>query len=163
MKNVPKVKAAFSSLCLILSFQFTYVFSQTPSNSSPKNYKFVNGQWFDGKSFKPQTFYSVDGLLARKKPHGDIESIDLANEFVVPPFAEAHNHNLGSAIYLNREFTRQMIQRYLATGVFYVKIPGNPGDNAALLRREFVNRPDSVDVTFANGVLTRCVLWGFPR
>jgi len=43
---------------------------------------------------------------------------------------------------------------YLVAGVFYVKIPGNPGDNAALLRREFVNRPDSVDVTFANGVLT---------
>ena len=33
-------------------------------------------------------------------------------------------------------------------------IPGNPADNAAILRREFVNRPDSVDVTFANGVLT---------
>ncbi len=72
----------------------------------------------------------------------------------MPPFAEAHNHNLGSAVYLNREFTQRMIQRYLAAGVFYVKIPGNPADNAALLRRELVNRPDSVDVTFANGVLT---------
>jgi len=83
-----------------LSFQLTYVFSQTLSTSSPKNYKFVNGQWFDGKSFQPQTFYSVDGLLTRKRPHGVIKTIDLANEFVVPPFAEAHNHNLGSAIYL---------------------------------------------------------------
>ena len=155
MKSVSKLTAIFSSLCLILSFQSIYVFSQTQSNnSSHKNYKFVNGQWFDGKSFQPQTFYSVDGILTGKKPHGVIETIDLTNEFVVPPFAEAHNHNLGSAIYLNREFTRQMIQRYLAAGVFYVKIPGNPADNAAILRREFVNRPDSVDVTFANGVLT---------
>jgi cytosine/adenosine deaminase-related metal-dependent hydrolase len=47
-----------------------------------------------------------------------------------------------------------MIQRYLAAGIFYVKIPANPADNAALLRREFVNRPDLVDVTFSNGVLT---------
>ncbi len=47
-----------------------------------------------------------------------------------------------------------MIQRYLAAGVLYVKIPANPADNAAILRREFVNRPDSVDVTYSNGVLT---------
>jgi len=155
MKNVSKQKAVFSILCLILSFQSIPAFSQTQSNkSSRKNSKFVNGQWFDGKSFQPQTFYSDDGILTKKRPRGDIETVDLANAFVVPPFAEAHNHNLGSAIYLNRELTQRMIQRYLAEGIFYVKIPGNPADNAATLRRELVNRPDSVDVTFANCVLT---------
>ena len=152
MKNVPKQKAIFSILCLILSFQSISAFSS--NNSSRKSYKFVNGQWFDGKSFQPQTFYSVDGVLTKKKPRGDIETVDLANAFVMPPFAEAHNHNLGSAIYLNREFTKQMIQRYLADGIFYVKIPANDAANAAILRREFVNRPDSVDVSFSNGVLT---------
>jgi len=155
MKIVSKLKANFSILCLILSFQSISAFCQTQSNnSSRKNYRFVNGQWFDGRSFQPQTFYSVDGILTRQKPRGDIETIDLANAFAVPPFAEAHNHNLGSAIYLNREFTSHMIRRYLAAGIFYVKIPGNPADNAAILRREFVNRPDTVDVTFSNGVLT---------
>ena len=155
MKNVSKLTAIFSILCLMLFFQSTPAFSQTQSNnSSRRSYKFVNGQWFDGKSFRPQTFYSVDGVLARKKPRGDIETVDLANAFVVPPFAEAHNHNLGSAIYLNREFIKQMIQRYLAAGIFYVKIPANDAANAAILRREYVNRPDSVDVTYSNGVLT---------
>lgn len=155
MKNLSKLTAIFSILCLILSFQSICVFSQTQSNnSSRKNYRFVNGQWFEGKSFQPQTFYSIDDILTKKKPRGDIETIDLANGFVVPPLAEAHNHNVGSAIYLNREFTRQTIQRYLAAGVFYIKTPGNPAENAAILRREFVNRPDSVDVTFSNGVLT---------
>lgn len=155
MKNISKLAVIFSVLCLILSFHSIYVLSQTQSNnSSRKNYKFINGQWFDGKSFQPQTFYSIDGFLTKKKPHGDVEIIDLAGGFVVPPFAEAHNHNLGSAIYLRREYIQQQIQRYLIAGVFYVKIPGNPADNAAMLRREFVNRPDSVDVTFANGVLT---------
>lgn len=151
MKTVSKLMLIFS----LLSFQSSYVCSQTQSNNPiRKNYKFINGQWFDGKSFRPQTFYSVDGVLTRKRPRGEIETIDLADGFVVPPFAEAHNHNLGSAVYLNREFTRQMIQRYLAAGVFYVKIPANPADNAAILRRELINRPDSVDVTFSNGVLT---------
>jgi cytosine/adenosine deaminase-related metal-dependent hydrolase len=153
MKNGLKLTAILSILCL--TSHPIYVVSQTKSNnSSQNNYEFVNGQWFDGKSFQPITFYSVAGILTRKKPRGEIESIDLANKFVIPPFAEAHNHNLGSAIYLSHEFTRQMIQRYLAAGIFYVKIPANPADNAALLRREFVNRPDLVDVTFSNGVLT---------
>jgi len=155
MKNRSKLKTIISVLWLILSFHSIYVFAQTQSkNSSRRIYMFINGRWFDGKRFQLQTFYSVDGIFTRKKPHGDIETIDLANGFVVPPFAEAHNHNLGSAIYLNREFTRQMIQRYLADGIFYVKIPANDADNAAILRREFVNRPDSVDVTYSNGVLT---------
>jgi hypothetical protein len=154
-KSVSKLTAILALLCLISSVQSICVFSQTQSNNSNrKNYKFVNGQWFDGKSFHPQTYYSINGILTKRKPHEDIETIDLANGFVVPPLAEAHNHNVGSAIYLNREFTRKMIQRYLAAGVFYVKTPGNPAENAAILRREFVNRPDSVDASFSNGVLT---------
>ena len=155
MKSVSKLTAFFSVLWLILSFPAIHIFAQTQSNnSSRKIYRFVNGRWFDGQGFQPHTFYSVDGTLTRKRPRGDVETIDLAEGFVMPPFAEAHNHNLGSAIYLNREFTRQMIQRYLAAGIFYVKIPANAADNAAILRREFVNRPDSVDVSFSNGVLT---------
>lgn len=155
MKYVPRLTAIFLASWLILSCHSSYVFSRTQSNNpSRKIYKFVNGQWFNGKGFQPQTFYSVNGFLTKKKPRGDFETIDLADGFVVPPFAEAHNHNLGSAIYLNREFTRQMIQRYLADGIFYVKIPAGFADKTAILRREFVNRPDSVDVTYANGVLT---------
>lgn len=127
--------------------------AQTPL-PQPKSYQFVNGQWFDGKGFRRQTFYSTGGVLTRRKPAKVDEVTDLNNGFVMPPFAEAHNHNLGSAIYLNREFTQKMIQRYLADGIFYVKIPANPADNAAILRREFVNRPDTVDVMFSNGVLT---------
>jgi hypothetical protein len=142
-------------ICAIISFSPSHAFRQTHSNGASQSiYKFVNGQWFDGKRFRPQTFYAVGGFLTRKRPRGDIKTIDLAKGFVVPPFAEAHNHNLGSAIYLNRESIQGMIQRYLADGIFYVKIPGNDAANAAILRREFVGRLDSVDVSYANGVLT---------
>ncbi len=155
MKSLWKITAVVSFLCLALAAQPVCVLSQAPpSDPGRKNYQIVNGKWFNGKDFQPQTFYSVDGILTQKKPVGAVEILDLAGKFVVPPFAEAHNHNLGSAVYLNRDFTRQMIQRYLTAGVFYVKIPGNPADNAATLRNEFVNRPGSVDVSFANGLLT---------
>jgi imidazolonepropionase-like amidohydrolase len=155
MKKISKLLAFFVIVLLIWSCHSIPVFSQRQATDlSRKTYKFINGRWFDGKSFQRQTFYAVDGVLTKKKPVQVAETIDLADRFVVPPFAEAHNHNLGSAIYLNREFIRQMIQRYLAAGIFYVKIPANAADNAATLRREFVNRPDSVDVSFSNGVLT---------
>jgi hypothetical protein len=155
MRNVSKLTAFFLILWLLSSSRSIHVFSQPQSNDlSRKIYQFINGQWFDGKKFQRQTFYSVGGILTKRRPSKVDETIDLADGFVVPPFAEAHNHNLGSAVYLNDEFTQQMIQRYLAAGIFYVKIPANPADNAAILRREFVNRPDSVDVAFSNGVLT---------
>nr|AIA12236.1 Amidohydrolase family [uncultured bacterium] len=121
---------------------------------SAKPYRFINGQWFNGQSFRRQTFYCVKGILTKKKLSGEFATIDLSNGFVVPPFSEAHNHNLAGGIYFNREFNEKTIRRYLAAGVFYVKIPGNPGANAPVLRSELVNRPDSVDAVFANGVLT---------
>lgn len=152
------------SVCALLLFTFALscnikssigatINNQTSVKNS-KIYKFINGQWYDGRKFVRKTFYSVNGILTEKEPRGVTETIDLINGFVLPPFAEAHNHNLGSSYVLNNDFIRQTIQKYLATGVFYVKIPSNSADNAAILRREFINRADSVDVAFSNDVLT---------
>jgi hypothetical protein len=93
MKTISRLTPVVVAVWLILSFYSIDASSETQSNnSSCKIYKFINGQWFNGKSFQLQTFYSVDGILTKKKPHGDFETIDLAKGFVVPPFAEAHNH-----------------------------------------------------------------------
>jgi hypothetical protein len=162
MIGAHRTASIFCLFCWSLPGSTGELHSHIQSNESPKkNYEFINGQWFNGKAFQSYTLYSSNGILTRKKPQGDIETFDLANNFVLPPFAEAHNHNLGGALYLNRDFTKQMIQRYLAAGIFYVKIPGNPARNAASLRSELVNRADSVDVAFANGVLTS--LDGHPQ
>src|SRR5690349_8910423 len=92
-----KLTATIAILCLVFSCQPLRVVSQTQSNTTNRtNYKFVNGQWFDGKRFQRQTYYSADGILSKKKPRGEFEAIDLANGFVIPPLAEAHNHNVGS-------------------------------------------------------------------
>lgn len=155
VNSISGLMTTFLSLYLILSLHSNCAFSQTQSNNSNhKNYKFINGQWFDGRHFQRQTFYSVNSILTKEKPDGIIETIDLSNGFVVPPFAEAHNHNLAGGIYFNREYQEKIIQHYLADGVFYVKIPGNPGKNAEIVRRDLIDRPDSVDAMFANGVLT---------
>jgi hypothetical protein len=55
--------------------------------------------------------------------------------FVVPPFGEAHNHNVEGPWNIDA-----VVRRYLEDGVFYVKIPGNN-------RR--VYRPNSIPHQFA--------------
>jgi len=58
------------------------------------NYEFTNGLWFDGQSFARRIVYTVAGRLTFRKPRAVERTIDLKGWYVVPPFAEAHNHNL---------------------------------------------------------------------
>lgn len=149
MKNIIKLTAFFSVLWLILSFPPVRVFPQTQSNNlSRKIYKFVNGQWFDGKNFQRQTFYAVDGVLTKKKPSGIDETVDLANGFVIPPFADAHTHNLDGNFNLDK-----VIKAYLDEGTFYVQVLGNYATGAKQAK-PFLNKPSSLDVVYANGGLT---------
>ena len=112
------------------------------------NYAFLNGRWFDGKGFEAATWYSVEGRLTRKPPQGPVEVVDLSGLFVVPPFGEAHNHNVEGPWDIE-----EVVQRYLKDGVFYVKIPGNIAEFTNPIR-ERINRPTSIDVIFSNGGLT---------
>ncbi len=66
----------------------------------------------------------------------------------MPPFGEAHNHNVEP---LNK--VAPLIQRYLQHGIFYVKNPDNlpSGRNQVLPK---INQPETIDVTFSNGGFT---------
>lgn len=62
-------------------------------------------------------------------------------------FGEAHNHNIPS------DNTERTIRAYLEQGIFYVMIQTNMPDAPAKLKG-LINRPDSIDVLFANGSFT---------
>ena len=117
-----------------------------PSGSD--SYAFTNGRWFDGQGFQAATWYSVQGRLTRTPPQGRVETVDLSGLFVVPPFGEAHNHNVEGPWNV-----QAVAERYLKDGVFYVKNPNNVRDFALQIRRA-VNQPTSIDVTFAHAGLT---------
>ena len=117
-----------------------------PSGSD--SYAFINGRWFDGQGFQPTTWYSVQGRLTRTPPQGRVETVDLSGLFVVPPFGEAHNHNVEGPWNV-----QAVAERYLKDGVFYVENPNNVRDFALQIRRA-VNQPTSIDVTFAHAGLT---------
>jgi hypothetical protein len=112
---------------------------------------FTGGKWFDGRTFAPRTVYSVNGRFTLKRPARLDQTLDLTGTWIVPPFAEAHNHNLGTGMEVSEN---RSIQKYLADGVFYVKIQGNLPVTYETKARLELNRPDSVDVSFAQGSLT---------
>ncbi|HEX6177738.1 MAG TPA: amidohydrolase family protein, partial [Thermoanaerobaculia bacterium] len=109
---------------------------------------FINGNWFDGTTFKPMTVYAVNGRFTFTAPMRIDDTLDLRGAYVIPPFAEAHNHNLTSD-----SLVTEMVPRYLSEGVFYAKMQSNLPDLTKPIRGR-LNRPDSVDVVFANGPLT---------
>jgi hypothetical protein len=106
---------------------------------------FTGGRWFDGKAFRARTMCTSNGVLTTKRPRG-ARTIELGGAWVVPPFAEAHNHNVEAS---NR--LEGTIRAYLDAGVFYVK---NPNSLPRSTPRDLVNKPDSIDATFAMGGFT---------
>lgn len=127
--------------------------AQTPSTepfkvSSPLALELKSARWFDGQAFQRATIYVVDGKFTRKKPKKVHRSMDLHSQYLVPPLAEAHNHNLQNAWGVEHYG-----QRYLQDGVFYsAQLCADPtGSEAARTR---LNGPDSVDTLFASACIT---------
>lgn len=120
----------------------------SPTAAHTAVYRFTGGLWFDGRVFAPATFYSVNGVL-HKSHTGRVDAVyDLSGKFVVPPFAEAHNHHFTEGMDY-----RAQIRTHLAQGVFYAKNT-NAAQKWAEAVRPLLNTPESVDVIFAGGGLT---------
>jgi imidazolonepropionase-like amidohydrolase len=118
-----------------------------PQTQGPANVALLNGQWFNGKSFELRTGYSVNGRLTFKKPARVARTLDLAGTWIIPPFGEAHNHNLNGI----EEWDRKAMKRYLADGVSYAKMQSNFPVSDELKDRLGLNRPGGLDVVLAQG------------
>jgi Amidohydrolase family len=129
----------------------TYVQGEQPAKAiTGHNYEFINGRWFNGRKFVTKKFYSGDGILTAERPAHIDRTIDLTGKYVIPPFGEAHNHNL---VWSGEESFTKLKNRYLADGIFYVKNPTNlPRARAPLVGK--INIPTSVDAVFSDGALT---------
>ncbi|HEY7567446.1 MAG TPA: hypothetical protein VH762_07730 [Gemmatimonadaceae bacterium] len=126
---------------------------QTTNGDSPRyvagpTYAFVNGNWFAGGAFNQRTFYAVNGVLQSTRPPRIDSTIDLGGGFVIPPFGDAHTHNLDGARNID-----QVINAYLREGTFYVQVLTNHRSGADQVRGRF-NKPCTLDVLYANGGIT---------
>lgn len=111
-----------------------------------QRYALVNGRWFDGRRFVARTLYVERGVFS-SRPLANVDSvIDLGGDFVVPPFGEAHNHNIEGA-------SAATVKAYLDAGIFYVKDPCSFPE-AKRNTVGMLNVPTSVDAVFAGGCIT---------
>ncbi|HEX8153853.1 MAG TPA: hypothetical protein VF698_12040, partial [Thermoanaerobaculia bacterium] len=125
--------------------RFLLVLSALPAFG--ENLAFVNGRWFDGQRFVARTMYVEGETFARRAPRRIDRTVDLGGRYVVPPYGEAHNHNVADS-----DSVGKLIAKYLADGIFYVKNPNSlPRVTTTLAGK--VNTPTSIDVTFAMGGL----------
>ena len=114
---------AYILLIVLLSFISCHSMKTKQAATAKKNpnslsIKLVNGNWFNGASFEKKTAWVNEGILSFKKANIENDTIiDLDERYVIPPFCEAHNHNLESSYKLN-----ERIDAYLNNGVFYVKL-----------------------------------------
>ena len=135
-------------LFLFLFYDNDAAIGQHNQGKKSKVYLFKNGKWFDGKDFVAKNFYTRNGLLTSNTPAYIDAVFDLQGKFVIPPFGEAHNHNVSTSPTID-----SLIKRYLDDGIFYVKNP----NALAGMHKELSGKIDhrsSIDVTFANGGLT---------
>lgn len=144
MKKFFGIITAILFVCA-LTLQTPFIQTASAHNAT---YKFVNGFWFNGKSFEPKTVYSVNGVFQMKHDGEVTATIDLENAYAIPPLAEAHNHH-----FMNGFLYEQQIKDYLAKGIFYAKNPNSiPYLTDSI--KESVNVPSSVDVSYSNGGIT---------
>jgi hypothetical protein len=114
------------------------------------SYAFVNGFWFNGRGFDKRTMYVVNDTLASRRPTTVDSVVDLRGAFVVPPYADAHNHN---AEFFGEARARALVARYFAAGVFYDQNPATV-ERARDGMRGLANTPTGIDVRFAIGGIT---------
>jgi hypothetical protein len=113
----------------------------------PETVAWRNGAWFDGTGFRRVDVHSIGDRLTFKNPSKVDRTVDLTGRFLMGAFGEAHNHNIPSGD------TERTIRTYLEQGILYVMIQTNVPEAPAKLK-VLINRPDSVDVLFANGSFT---------
>src|SRR5687767_1630078 len=115
---------------------------QTARTTDAPTVALINGQWFDGSRFIGRTMHMSGGVFVNAPATQPDSVIDLRGGYVVPPFAEAHNHNFDAS---SAETARALVARYMKDGVFYGQNPSN------VLRARrglegFVNVPTGIDV-----------------
>jgi len=132
------------SLSCVAAAALIAVTCQTSNNADGlRVVEYRNGLWFDGAVFRPATWYSAGGTLRSKRPAYVDEVVDLQRKWVVPPYAEGHNH------WLEPNAIDAYAQTYLKDGVFYLK----DHTNAPVIRAKLdstLNRPGTVDFISAN-------------
>jgi imidazolonepropionase-like amidohydrolase len=115
-----------------------------PAGASPV-VAYTHARWWTGTSFMRGTRFVQDGLFV-EPPHGRVSrTVDLKDGWVVPPYADAHNHMPGPPDMVS--------ERAIRAGVFYLMNPTIMASTAAALRHALLG-PGKVDAVLSMGAIT---------
>ncbi|WP_297693305.1 hypothetical protein [uncultured Eudoraea sp.] len=109
---------------------------------------FEGGQVFNGQTFESKTFYVINGLISFNPPGTLDSTIQLDRHYVIPPFGDAHTHNLADPSKID-----SLEKKYVQDGIYYVQVLTNYASKADSVRDRF-SSPETIDVKYANGGLT---------
>lgn len=122
---------------------------ETPYEASaPLTWELKGARWFDGRQILHGNLYINGGVFVAKKPTKVNRKMDLRGQVLIPPLAEAHNHNLQTLW-----GWQQFAQLYLDEGVFYAAmLCGDPAGVADV--RPLAGQPATPDVQFVTACVT---------
>ncbi|MFG6466474.1 amidohydrolase family protein [Roseateles sp. BYS87W] len=143
----------FLIACLLMTCIFSQAQPTTPPQqpyqaSAPLSWELKNARWFDGRSIQRGNLYVENGVFVAKKPPKVNRKMDMRGQVLLPPLAEAHNHNLQTAWGWN-----QYADQYIDEGVFYAAmLCGDPAGVAEV--RPLAATPAAPDVNFVTACIT---------
>ena len=118
-----------------------------PAASNP-TVAFDGGHWFDGRSFVRAQWYSVGGRLTATKPARIDVRVNLDGRYLLPPLADAHNHDMQNA-----HFGAISMAKNLRAGVFYsLQMCSKPSDRGGFAA--FLNTPGTIDVLHSDACIS---------
>ncbi|MDX1706735.1 hypothetical protein [Pseudidiomarina sp.] len=118
----------------------------TTQAAEPVHYK--NGYWYQNGAFRAMDRYVEDGRFVELGDGAAAEVVDLGGGYVIPPYAEAHNHNLQSP-WLAENYAPAYHQK----GIFYAAmLCGN--HRTAAKTRQTLKEGGLVDVVLAGACIS---------
>jgi imidazolonepropionase-like amidohydrolase len=135
------IRSLFAPL-FVFAFGFTFAHSAWATSSIVA---YENGRWWSGASFVPGTRYVAKGVFVQAPARPSGRKVDLHGGFVVPPFADAHNHMAGAPSAVNASAE--------TAGIFYLMNPNVLASTAPGLRAA-LHGPQDIDVLLSMGGIT---------
>ena len=111
---------------------------------SQSNIAIKDGFVYRDGEFLKMDFFVVDGKLSFEEPSRVDSVINIPNKYVIPPFGDAHTHNL------DRQWQMSFLpQQYIKEGTLYVQNLTSKFKETQALRPYF-EKDSTIDVTFAH-------------
>ena len=108
------------------------------------NMAVTDGFVYRNGAFEKQDFYVVNGVFSMEAPSEIDTVISIADKYVIPPFGEAHTHNL------DRQWQMRFLpDQYEKEGTLYIQnLTSKLKETQAL--RPYFEQDSTIDVTFAH-------------